>query len=202
MQKKFARFLLPLLWAAGGLAGCESPKENYAFDQEDVVVNEAGQSCGGLTVRASRGTDAERFARMQAMYEEFRDGAFPSVPEVTASEARTLLDSGEAVLIDARLDSERAISIIPGAIGKAAFESDPEAYRGKLLISYCTIGYRSGVYTRKLVNRGFRAKNLKGSILAWAHAGYLFENNGEPTKCAHVFGESWNLMPRDYLPVW
>lgn len=194
---RIALSLTGMVFLLAACSACESPQENFSFSTSEQLAD-----CGGMSIRNSQGTDAEKRARVFAMYEDYRRSAFPSVSEIDVAEAKSALEAGDAILVDTRLDSERKISTIPGAISQAAFEQNAEQYRGKLIINYCTIGYRSGVYTRKLSNRGFQAKNLKGSVLAWAHAGFDFEHDGQPTKCAHVYGEDWNLLPKDYKPVW
>ncbi len=188
-------FLLPAISLS--LPGCETPKENFAFEETKQLT-----SCGGMSVRPSEGTDAEKLERMLAMYADYRRSAFPSVAEISAEETKIALENGTAIIVDTRLDAERSISTIPGAISKQEFERNADSFRSKIVVNYCTIGYRSGIYTRKLKNRGFNAKNLKGSILAWAHAGFDFQVNGETTKCAHVYGEDWNLLPTGFKPVW
>jgi hypothetical protein len=69
------------------------------------------------------------------------------------------------------------------------------------VVPYCTIGLRSGIYTRELRGQGFEVRNLAGSALAWAHAGLPFETEGKATSRVHVFNADWNLLPRGYEPV-
>ena len=79
---------------------------------------------------------------------------------------------------------------------------------GRIVIPYCTIGYRSGHYTRDLQSRelGLTVRNLAGSILAWTHAGGPLVAPGaagaagqaEETRRLHVYGAAWDLAPRAY----
>lgn len=152
---------------------------------------------------ASPDTDAGKRAEIEAQYAEYRE-EFPDVPEI---DARKLKEWGELaelpVIVDVRTPEEQAVSMIPGAITKEAFEANKDDYEGQDVITYCTIGYRSGLYAKELRAEGFSASNLKGSVLAWAHEGGDFvDKDGKPTQRVHVYGESWNLLPEGYEPVW
>ena len=89
-----------------------------------------------------------------------------------------------------------------GTISKKRFEESRDAYRNFEIVPYCTIGYRSGVYAQGLQKSGFKTRNLKGSVLSWAHAGGKFvDSKGKATKRVHVYGEKWNLLPEGYEGV-
>ena len=61
---------------------------------------------------------------------------------------------------------------------------------------------RSGVYAETLAERGFRARNLVGGVLAWAHAGRSFvDEDGNPVRRVHVYGAEWDLLPESYEGV-
>ena len=123
---------------------------------------------------------------------------YPYIPIIEVKElARTI----PYILVDVREKKEMDVSMIPGAITAKEFETNKETYKNKLIIPYCTIGMRSGKYTDKLVKEGFKAKNLKGGVLAFAHEGFSFINKGEKTKEVHVYGEAWNLLPKAYKGI-
>jgi len=121
--------------------------------------------------------------------------------EITANELKAMLDEGRVLLVDVREPHERRVSMLPGAITKEEFERNRARYRSWVVVPYCTIGLRSGIYTRDLRRQGFEVRNLAGSALAWAHAGLPFEARGEATRRVHVFNADWNLLPRGYEPV-
>jgi rhodanese-related sulfurtransferase len=147
-------------------------------------------------------TDAEKRTRIDEMYEGYRRD-FPDAPEMTvATLVRRLAGPEPPVVVDVRSDEERDVSTIPGALSREEFEGRQAELSGREVVTYCTIGYRSGLYTEKLRGQGWNASNLRGSILAWAHAGQALERGGEPTKRVHVYGRSWNLLPEGYEPVW
>ncbi|AFY28878.1 rhodanese-like domain-containing protein [Cyanobium gracile] len=126
---------------------------------------------------------------------------FPGQPEISVADWLARPKDRPAVLVDVREPHERRVSMLPGAIAKDDFERNSARYRSWLVVPYCTIGLRSGLYTRELRGRGFEVRNLAGSALAWAHAGLPFEAQGKATRRVHVFNADWNLLPRGYEPV-
>ena len=120
-----------------------------------------------------------------------------TVPTITAKELIKLRSSNKQYLIvDVRESYERKVSIIPEAISKHSFETNKEKHKNKKIISYCTIGVRSGYYTKELRNQGFNAWNLRGSILMWLHENEkLTTPEGQNTKKVHLYGKPWDLAP-------
>lgn len=108
----------------------------------------------------------------------------------------------EIIVVDVRTKVERKPSMIDGAISKEEFEKNKSRYKGKMVIPYCTIGYRSAKYTQELVKQGYKARNLRGSILLWMHEnGKLVDANGKATKQVHVYGKAWDLAPDGYTSI-
>lgn len=68
------------------------------------------------------------------------------------------------VLVDVRAPAETAVSMIPGAVTKAAFEQAAAHYAHHTVVAYCTIGYRSGKYCQELgaAHRAEPVLNLNG----------------------------------------
>lgn len=151
--------------------------------------------------RARPLSDDEKQRRIEELYARSRLH-FPEVPEVTVDELDGLRAAGDVVLVDVRADSERAVSIIPGAVTSEEVLADPPAFAGRTLVAYCTLGHRSGLFARDLRRRGLEALNLKGAILAWTHAGRDLELDGRPTRRVHVAGPKWSLEASGYEPVW
>ena len=147
-------------------------------------------------------TDAEKRARIDALYADYQR-AFSEVPEVDPAEAKARVERGEAVLVDVREPEERAVSMLPNAVDEATWKARRAEWSDKQVITYCTIGARSGSKAAQWRDEGVDAVNLKGSVLAWSHAGYDFVTpEGEPTKRVHVYGRTWNLLADGYEPVW
>jgi len=147
-------------------------------------------------------SDPQKRNRIDEMYEGYKK-KFPDAPEVTVETLMVQLAGPEPpVLVDTRDDDERAVSTIPGALSREEFEARRDEFGGRPVVTYCTIGYRSGLYTQELVEQGWNAFNLRGSIVSWTHAGGDLVKDGAPTKRVHVYGRRWNLVADGYEAVW
>lgn len=159
-------------------------------------------SCNGLRSGNAPATDNTRLEQIETMYAEYRED-FPDVKEISPQGVADRQKSGGLVLVDVRTQEEQAVSMLPGAITAEAFAAAEETYRDKAVITYCTIGARSGVYADELRQKGFDVCNLKGSLLAWTHAGLpLKDAAGQDTKRVHVYGKTWDLAAEGYEAVW
>ena len=163
-----------------------------------LALHWIGVGRGGLEAGAA---DSELLAEVGRRYGGLKRLLFPAQPEISVAEwlARPLDQS--AVLVDVREPHERRVSMLPGAITQEDFERNSARYRSWMVVPYCTIGLRSGLYTREIRGRGFEVRNLAGSALAWAHAGLPFEAGGKVTRRVHVYNADWNLLPSGYEPV-
>ena len=124
---------------------------------------------------------------------------------VDAAEIRELQSderlSGSFVIVDARSKAESDVSIIPGAITKTHFEQTAAQHEGKIIIAYCTIGFRSGLLVRSLKRKGFNAWNYRGSILDWCKNGLpLTTHDGEARQRVHTYSR-WLSVPQEYIAV-
>ncbi|MBI3838731.1 MAG: rhodanese-like domain-containing protein [Planctomycetia bacterium] len=145
-------------------------------------------------------TDADKRREIEERYVSFKQ-AFPSVRDVSIQEFVELIERRPPVIVDVRPEEERGVSMIPDAVSKDWFEGHRDQYRDRLVVTYCTIGARSGKYAVTLQQEGFDVANLRGSILAWAHAGRPLVDKDGPTKRVHVFSADWNLLPAGYEAV-
>ena len=146
-------------------------------------------------------TDEQKLERINELYEKYKR-SFPQVPDVSAEELVAMRREKDVVLVDGRKKKEQEVSMLPGAITSREFEENIEKHRDKTIVVYCTIGSRSGHYARGLIGKGFIAYNLRGSILAWIHAGQKLVSEGKETRRVHVYGRRWNLAPKGYEAVW
>ena len=145
--------------------------------------------------------DAKR-ERIDGMYQKSRAG-FPEVAEISAEELIVRQEGGDTiVLVDVREPAEQAISMIDGAITAHEYEADPDAHADMTVVTYCTVGHRSGLYAKTLHAQGRPVMNLKGAILAWTHAGGALHDTSGPTKRVHVWAPKANLIASGYEPVW
>ncbi|MDR4516645.1 MAG: rhodanese-like domain-containing protein [Nitrosomonas sp.] len=130
---------------------------------------------------------------------------FEDIPEFSGTSLHQLSrnnnDSGY-IIVDVRTPEERNVSIIDGAIDQESFERNRSVYQNQRIIVYCTIGYRSGFYTRSLRQEGFDAYNLSEGILGWTHInGRLLNHKKQPTKQVHVYSRPWNLGVKNGVAV-
>ena len=146
-------------------------------------------------------TDIEKLSRVEEMVLAL-EKRFPDVETITVDEVGRLLEKDSVVLVDVREAKEQKVSMIPGAISVEAFEDDEDRYEQITVVAYCTIGHRSSEYAQQLTQRGRRVLNLRGSILAWAHAGGPLVLNSEATRTLHVYGSNWDLAPSRFETIW
>jgi sodium/bile acid cotransporter 7 len=156
---------------------------------------------GGVTLADSRMSDSRKLDRIDELYRGYRKD-FPGVGEIEPQEAMRLLQEGRAVFIDVREPKEQAVSMLPAAVTAEEFLKDPGRYSDRVLIGYCTISYRSGKLAQQLAARGITVLNLRGGILAWAHAGGSLRDRDGETRRVHVYGRKWDLAPRGYETTW
>ena len=105
------------------------------------------------------------------------------------------------VIVDVRSKAESDVSVIPGAITKTEFEQNADQYADKAVITYCTIGFRAGMYAWGLKRKGFNALNYRGSILDWCKNGLpLTTLDGEEIKRVHTYSR-WLSVPKEYIAV-
>lgn len=153
--------------------------------------------------QANAASDEEKRRQIDAFYAKSKTH-FPEVEDVTADEARRLIEASpeRVVVVDVRNPEERQVSMIEGAVTSEDFLGNPADYQGKTVLTYCTVGHRSGLFARQLQDQGWTAFNMKGAILSWTHAGGPLVDANGPTRRVHVFGPTWNLIADGYEPVW
>jgi sodium/bile acid cotransporter 7 len=145
--------------------------------------------------------DSFKREKVESMYAGYRK-SFPGVADISAEGVLKIMGHEEIVFVDVREPEEQAVSMLPGAVPHIDFLRNPDAYKGRMVIGYCTISYRSGKLARKLQKRGICMINLKGGILAWLHSGGKIYREGMPTNRVHVYGKKWDLAPSSYDTVW
>lgn len=151
-----------------------------------------------------------RLLQITEMYAGYRKKHFPFVDDIDAPDAlkMTQQDSSKVVFVDVRSPQETAVSTIPGAASEEAFLRDLRAgaIDNTTAIVYCTIGMRSGKFVAQHAEdgkaHGVRLLNLRGSVLAWTHAGgdLVRPSDKSPTKDVHVYAKPWDLARVDYTP--
>ena len=146
-------------------------------------------------------TDAQKKEKVYNVYAGYKKD-FPAVEDISPIKAMQLLNEGMLVFLDVRKPEEMAISMLPGAITKKQFLENPDNFRDKTVVTYCTISYRSGVFARDMAAKDIPIINLSGGILAWIHeGGKVYDPQGRVTNRVHVFGNRWNYAPDRYEAV-
>lgn len=103
-----------------------------------------------------------------------------SVQEIDAATAKAWLDAEDAVILDVREPQELAQASIPGAVHNPMstfdFDNIPKE-PGKKVLVMCAHGMRSMQVADYLLQQGMleEAYNLTGGIVAWAQAGFPYE---------------------------
>ena len=145
-------------------------------------------------------TGRDNYERVMALYGDYKTD-FPDVPEMLVEELVEKQKNQNVILVDNREPNEIEVSMIPGAITGKEFLSTLEDYDDSIVIAYCTIGSRSGLFAKRL--REIKVYNLRGGVLAWAHAGKTFiDSQGKQTIRVHVYGPQWDLLPEGYKAVY
>ena len=127
---------------------------------------------------------------------------YPDVQRITANAFSLQNKQTKWIIVDVRSQLERDVSLIHGSLSVDEFEAQWDLFKEIPILVYCTAGCRSGAYTRMLNQKGFKAFNLQGGVLAWALEGLTFVTpNGKVTNRVHVYGEKWDALPPGYESV-
>ena len=128
--------------------------------------------------------------------------SFPEAPLVSVDELERNLsdpDAPQPVLLDAREPDEWAVSHLKGALlapdERAALADLDGLPLDTPIVVYCSVGYRSGALTEKLMKRGYTdVQNLEGSIFEWANRGLPVYREGREVTEVHSFDEEWGRL--------
>lgn len=163
---------------------------------------------------------AARLAAARLLYTKYTShydiAGVPSLP--TEKVIENMQNHQEMLLIDCRTHQECEVSMIPTAIKKKEFEAlafhennaIKKDYKDKLIVPYCTIGARSGRYTRNLRQKGFTNVYNGDGIVIWTHFNDvndprnfgLVNAKGEKVHKVHTFLQSFDLLPESYEGVY
>jgi rhodanese-related sulfurtransferase len=137
--------------------------------------------------------------RAQSAFAERLQGLYHHPEWLIEPEAlHARLSAGQDVLLlDTRSPDEYRLSHLPGAVRVDWEAWRPAAIdslsRERVVVAYCTVGWRSEQVTERLRAAGFdRSYNLYGSIIAWSNRGYPLHNaRGHATEKVHTYSRSW-----------
>lgn len=151
-------------------------------------------------------TLSSRKETLRRMYDESQKG-FPAVQDITCKQLQDLLQASDpVVLVDVRSPDEQEVSVLPGNVmRKEDFDGHQQEWANHTIVTYCTIGARSGKYAQQLIDQGVpQVYNLRGSIIAWTQEGYSLvkgDNSQTPTTEVHTFGKQWDLVGDGYQSI-
>jgi len=145
-------------------------------------------------------SEARKKETVYAMYAQYKKD-FPTVADIAPPKAMQLLEENRIVFVDTRKPAEMQVSQLPQAVSRETFLADTDRYRNKMVVGYCTISYRSGVFAREMAEQGIKIHNLQGGILAWTLEGGTVYHDGKPVKRIHVYGDRWDYAPAGYETV-
>lgn len=121
-----------------------------------------------------------------------------NVPELQVSQ---VIEMEGFIFLDSRSKAEYDVSHIPDAIwvGYDEFEMDKveDLDKDKVLIVYCSVGYRSEKVAKKIYDSGNKnVANLFGGIFQWVDEGGIVKDDNGPTQRVHAYDEAWGVWLR------
>ena len=115
---------------------------------------------------------------------------FPEVRRISTAELAAWLNDRSRpapLLLDVRTPAEYEVSHLAGAkqVEPDALAAIVREPKDRPIVTYCSVGYRSGGFAKKLGEAGFtNVMNLEGSIFRWANEGRpVFRGARAVTKC-------------------
>jgi len=130
---------------------------------------------------------------------------FSDVDWITTQQLATWLNSKDRpapVLLDVRTPAEWQVCHLAGARRVDPKASAEEAGAGipkdAPIVTYCSVGYRSGEVARRLRQAGYQnVQDLEGSIFEWANEGRPLEHDGKQVTKVHPYNATWGRLLRD-----
>ena len=125
---------------------------------------------------------------------------FPAVRRITTAELAEWINDPQRpqpFLLDVRERREFEVSHLP-----RAHHVDPDAPTAVVqqrtdlpIVTYCSVGYRSGAFAERLRGAGFtNVVNLEGSIFRWANEGRPLFRGATPVNEVHPYNRTWGFL--------
>ncbi len=127
---------------------------------------------------------------------------FPGVKEITTKELAAILAADTfppPLLLDVRTEEEYRVSHLKGAVRAEnvddAFRVLRRERKDRLVVAYCSVGYRSAALVADLEKRGITGVlNLEGSIFRWANEGRPVYRDDGRTEEVHPYDDRWGTL--------
>ena len=130
---------------------------------------------------------------------------FPDVPRISTPELAAWLNDGTRpapVLLDVREHAEFEVSHLRNA-RHVAPDADAAVIalpKEQPIVTYCSVGYRSGAFAQKLRDAGYpKVLNLEGSIFQWANEGRPVFRADAKVEQVHPYARTWGLLLKKKL---
>ncbi len=123
-----------------------------------------------------------------------------TVPTITPKALQSQLEqhgSQKIYVLDTRESNEFEVSHLQNArsVGykKFSIEALHDVPKDAMLVTYCTVGYRSEKIGEQLLKAGYKnVHNLYGGIINWSNEGQILYNNTQKTTPkVHTYSKSW-----------
>ena len=98
-------------------------------------------------------SDGEKRTAIEQMLVEYRK-EYSGVPSINVQNLVERVEKEDFIIVDVRAEAEQDVSSIPDSIPGVTFEERKDQYRDQTIVTYCTIGLRSGKYALKLQEEG------------------------------------------------
>jgi len=125
---------------------------------------------------------------------------FPQVKRITPAELAAWLQDSKRpppLLLDVRTAAEYEVSHLQNAqrVPPGAPASVIQRPKDQPIVTYCSIGYRSGDFAQMLERAGYtNVRNMTGSIFKWANEGHPVYREGRRVDKVHPYNERWGRL--------
>jgi uncharacterized membrane protein YdjX (TVP38/TMEM64 family)/rhodanese-related sulfurtransferase len=135
--------------------------------------------------------------QMKLFYACWKWAKKAGAPTISIAEFQRKQAQERFLILDARTLEEYEVSHLPKALSFTLEDWKskgwPQGWKSPVLV-YCTIGYRSGLLTNALREKGIDAYNLYGGIFQWAYQDLPLENRLGSTAFVHPYDEKWGSL--------
>lgn len=125
---------------------------------------------------------------------------FPDVKRISTAELAAWLGDRTRLaplLLDVRTRVEYEVSHLFNAehVEPDALASAVRQPHDRAIVTYCSVGHRSGAFAEKLRAAGYvNVVNLEGSIFRWANEGRPVYRKGQKVAQVHPYNRTWGLL--------
>lgn len=125
---------------------------------------------------------------------------FPAIRRIEPKRVEEWLEDktrAQPTLLDVRTQPEFDISHLHNAqrVSPDAPASAIHLAKNQPIVTYCSVGYRSGAFAQKLQQAGYtNVQNMSGSIFQWANEGRPVERDGQRVTKVHPYNATWGKL--------